>query len=161
MDGQLGIRAISPRHLEACATRTAQILIEGEYIPDLRPDEHYLELRSDFRNVEDVLDRVASGEGRAEMAERARADVVDSGRYTYESFVRRIEEVIHENSRAPAATRTPVTAAAARAHDRMSWALVKHRLGATRAARARLAVVNRIPEPAMNVARQVKRRVSG
>ena len=160
MDGQLNIRAVSPRHLEACATRTPQILIEGEYIPDLRPDEHYLELRSDFGNLDDVLDRVASGEGRVEMAERAREDVVDSGRYTYESFVRRIEAVIEHRTPAWSSRRAGAIAAAARAHDRLSWSLVKHKIGATRAQRARFALIKRIPEPAMNVARHVKRRVS-
>ena len=60
-DGELSLFALSPRHLEACATRTAQILVEGEYSGVLRPGEHYLELRRDLSNLDDVLDLVADG----------------------------------------------------------------------------------------------------
>src|SRR4051812_19401309 len=41
-DGELALFAISPRHLEACATRTGQILVEGAYSDVLEPGRHYL-----------------------------------------------------------------------------------------------------------------------
>ena len=41
-DGELALFAISPRHLEACATRTGQILVEGTYSGALEPGRHYL-----------------------------------------------------------------------------------------------------------------------
>ena len=37
-DGELALTALSPRHLEACATRTAQILVEGDYNGVLEPE---------------------------------------------------------------------------------------------------------------------------
>ena len=40
MDGTFKGVAISPRHLEACATETCQILIEGHYNGILVPDKH-------------------------------------------------------------------------------------------------------------------------
>ena len=67
-DGELALFAISPRHLEACATRTAQILVEGEYAGILRPGEHYLELRRDLSNLDAVLD-----DGRGRRATRRTA----------------------------------------------------------------------------------------
>jgi hypothetical protein len=87
LDGSFGLRAISPRHLEACATHTCQILVEGDYNGILKPEEHYIPLREDLSNLDQVLDQVERDDRRAEITERAYRDVVASGRYTYEGFV--------------------------------------------------------------------------
>ncbi len=92
-DGGIAYYAISPRHLEACATRTAQVLIEGSYNGILRPGEHYLELRRDFSNLDDVLDAIADDSQRARLTDAAYRDVVASGAYTYERLVRDVEDV--------------------------------------------------------------------
>lgn len=86
-DGELELFAVSPRHLEACATRTCQILVEGEYQGILEPGVHYLEVADDFSNLDEVLDLVKKDEVRAGMVERARRDIIDSGKYNYETFV--------------------------------------------------------------------------
>ena len=52
-DGELALFAISPRHLEACATRTGQILVEGDYSGVLEPGRHYLPVRPDLSNLGD------------------------------------------------------------------------------------------------------------
>ena len=91
-DGELALFAISPRHLEACATRTAQILVEGEYNGVLEPGVHYLELRRDLSNLDEVLDIVAGEPATAErLAARAHADVVASGRLTFRRLVDDVE----------------------------------------------------------------------
>jgi len=87
LDGQLNLRTISPRHLEACATRTPQILVEGTYNGILEAGRHYIPVRPDFTNLVDVVDEVARGEDHRDMAERAYSDIVASGRYAYEAFV--------------------------------------------------------------------------
>ena len=58
-DGEVALFAISPRHLEACATRTAQVLVDGEYGGILRPGTHYVALRRDMSNLDEVLEAVA------------------------------------------------------------------------------------------------------
>jgi hypothetical protein len=93
LDGGLHYFAISPRHLEACATRTAQVLIEGSYNGILRPGEHYIELRRDFSNLDAVLDLIVSDTERARLTAAAYRDVVASGAYTYERLVREVEAV--------------------------------------------------------------------
>jgi hypothetical protein len=91
---RLQMAAISPRQLEACATRTCQILVEGEYNGILQAGKHYIALRSDFSNIEDVLATLAQAELETEenvreaMVEQAYQDIVASGQYTYRSFVR-------------------------------------------------------------------------
>lgn len=87
LDGTLDYFAVSPRHLEACATRTCQVLVEGGYSGVLRPGVHYIELNRDFSNLERVLAEVQEDSIRARIVESAYADVVASGRYTYRGFV--------------------------------------------------------------------------
>ncbi len=92
-DGELALFAISPRHLEACATRTVQILVEGSYSGVLQPGVHYLELKRDLSNLDAVLETVAAEDSR-EIAERAYADIVASGRFTYRRLVEDVERVL-------------------------------------------------------------------
>lgn len=86
-DGELEYMSISPKHLEACATKTCQILVEGTYNGILKPGVHYLELKSDFSNVDQVLSQVKEDRLRPQLVERAYKDIVESGAYTYQSFV--------------------------------------------------------------------------
>jgi hypothetical protein len=123
-DGKLGLFAISPRHLEACATRTCQVLVEGEYNGILRAGEHYIELRRDFSNIAEVLRQMKDESLRERIVERAYRDVVASGRYSYRSFV---ETVIGGAlGAAAAAPEAPgrATPLRARASDRLSWIMV-------------------------------------
>jgi hypothetical protein len=92
LDGKLKLFAISPRHLEACATRTCQVLIEGSYNGILEPGAHYIELKRDFSNLDEVLESIRKDDLRKEITDRAYREIVESGRYTYESFVRGVTE---------------------------------------------------------------------
>jgi hypothetical protein len=91
-DQSLHLFAISPRHLEACLTRTCQVLVEGRYNDVLIPGEHYIELKRNFENIDKVLEDIQNGRGREEIVERAYHDVVESGIYSYRGFVRYILE---------------------------------------------------------------------
>jgi hypothetical protein len=86
MDGKLALYALSPRHLEACATRTCQVLIEGDYNGVLQAGRHYIPVKRDFSNINEVLEIVRQDEARAAIVEAAYQDVVASGRYTYHDF---------------------------------------------------------------------------
>jgi hypothetical protein len=92
LDGRVRLYAISPRHLEACATRTCQILTEGEYNGILQAGVHYLPLKKDFSNIDVVLEQVARDDRRTAIVEKAYADIVISGQYTYRQFVRCVVE---------------------------------------------------------------------
>lgn len=94
LDGGLRYVAISPRHLEACATRTCQVLVEGEYNDVLVAGRHYIELKRDFRNLEEVLDTIKQDKLRKEITDNAYRDIVESGNYTYRSFV---DQVLRES----------------------------------------------------------------
>ncbi len=80
-------RMISPRHFEAAALGTVQILYEGHYSGVLKPMVHYLPLAKDFANFAEVLTRFRDEALRNELAANSIRDLIESGRYSYESFI--------------------------------------------------------------------------
>lgn len=89
-EGNLSLKEIGPRHLDACITKTCQILIEGDYSGVLKPWEHYIPLKPDFSNIDDVLRIVQEDDLRASIIERAYRDIVASDKYSYRKFVRQV-----------------------------------------------------------------------
>lgn len=49
------MRIISGRQVEAAACKTVQVLFEGRYNDFFQPDVHYIPLRKDFANIDDVV----------------------------------------------------------------------------------------------------------
>lgn len=88
IDGSFNYVAISPKHLEACATHTCQVLIEGDYNGILKPGLHYIELKRDFSNIDEVIAELGNEEKRARIIEGAYKDIVESGKYSYKNFVK-------------------------------------------------------------------------
>lgn len=86
--------AISPRHLEAVVTKTCQVLVEGDYSGVLVPHRHYLPLRRDLANLNDVLEKLRDRELLRETAERAYQEIYLEGRYGYDDFARCIESAL-------------------------------------------------------------------
>jgi hypothetical protein len=90
----IGMGQISPRVFEAAALRTPLILLTGRYSGLIQPGEHYVELRKDFSNVEDVLRQVQDIPTLEAMADRAYRHLIASGEYSYRRFVERVDDVI-------------------------------------------------------------------
>jgi hypothetical protein len=80
-------RTVSPRHFEAAALGVCQILFEGEYSGILRPMVHYIPLKKDFSNVDEVLRRFRDARIRRQLTENAHGDLIASGEYTYRRFI--------------------------------------------------------------------------
>jgi hypothetical protein len=112
-DGEVDLACLSPRHFEAAATRTAQLLVEGHYNGVLKPWEHYIPLKPDFSNLDEALAIVMDDTAVDAMVERAYNDVIMSGEWSYAAFVRNIETSVIEA--APASSlRNPISRALAR-----------------------------------------------
>jgi hypothetical protein len=86
--------ALSPRHFEAALCGTAQILVEGEYEGVFRPWEHYLPLRRDFANLDEILERMQDVDSLARMTKQARADICESGRFGYAAFTSTVRSAL-------------------------------------------------------------------
>ncbi|HMN69030.1 MAG TPA: hypothetical protein PKC28_10870 [Bdellovibrionales bacterium] len=87
LDGNLRLRAISPRVFEAAMTQTGLLLVEGEYNGILKAGEHYLPIAPDFSNIEQVLEDLKDEELRDRLVKTAHRDLIASGKYTFASFV--------------------------------------------------------------------------
>jgi hypothetical protein len=120
-DGELSLFALSPRHLEACATRTCQILVEGSYNGILRPGEHYIELRKDLSNLDAVIAAVKRDDLRAQITAAAWRDTVASGRCDYVSFVEQVERHMLWDETSPVAVEASIGYARSDAMDRLGW----------------------------------------
>jgi hypothetical protein len=163
-DENFSYRTISPRHFEAAAFRICQVLFEGEYSGVLEPMVHYVPLKKDFSNFDDVVGMISDPRVRDEITGNAYRDLIASGEYSYATFVHGVDADLMAAGQEPAiepAARTTVDAAVrrgrlARLLDRLSWskvALYVRIAGALRRLALRV-----LPSPALDF---VRRRVAG
>ena len=85
-------RTVSPRHLEAAAFETCQILFEGMYSGLLEAGTHYIPLRKDFTNFDEVIATFRDLDHRSQVIASAHRDLIASGRHTYRAFVAGFDE---------------------------------------------------------------------
>lgn len=97
LEGQVIMNQVSPKIFEAIACKTALVLFEGAYSGVLEPDVHYLPLKKDFSNVDDVLARLTDDAFLEDMTERAYQDVVQSGRFSYEAFIDLVDRTLEDS----------------------------------------------------------------
>ena len=94
-------RAISPRHFEAAAFGTCQILFEGSYSGLMEVGTHYIGLHKDFGNLDEVIATFRDDAERARIVKNARRDLIDSGLHTYEAFVSQFDAELGRAGIAP------------------------------------------------------------
>ncbi|HEV2974544.1 MAG TPA: hypothetical protein VGX69_06055 [Solirubrobacteraceae bacterium] len=92
LDHNYSYRTISPRHFEAAAFRICQVLFEGQYSGVLEPMVHYVPLKKDFSNFEEVIELIGDKRLREQIAENAHRDLIRSGTYSYERFVAGVDD---------------------------------------------------------------------
>jgi hypothetical protein len=152
-DGKLQLFAASPRHLEACATRTCQVLVEGDYSGVLEAGKHYIAVKKDLSNIPEVLDQMQDDSLRERIADNAYRDVVASGQYSYARFVKQVEDVAFEETvgrgdrrpQSPHPTDVDRLLQLNRRADRASWRRVAVAVAAARAGRRAVNTVRRRP----------------
>jgi hypothetical protein len=92
LEGNVYYRTISPRHFEGAALRNCQILFEGRYSGVMEPMVHYIPLRKDFSNIDEVIERFQDPALRRELTEKAHRDLIASGRYSYRALIESFDE---------------------------------------------------------------------
>lgn len=80
-------RTISPRVFEAASLKVCQILFEGTYQGILEPWVHYIPLKKDFSNIEEVLATYNNIKMVKQITEKAYVDLIKSEKYTFKSFI--------------------------------------------------------------------------
>jgi hypothetical protein len=85
---------IGPRHLEAAAAKTCQILVEGSYGGVLEPNVHYIPVDEHMERLPEAMERIRDPAESQLVAERAYRDIVLSGRYSYGALASQIERAV-------------------------------------------------------------------
>ncbi|MFZ2099577.1 MAG: glycosyltransferase, partial [Oricola sp.] len=93
-EGRIDYAQISPRHFEAAAAYTLQILYPGKYSGILKPWRHYVPLERDMSNIEEVVAFLRDDEKVGEMVRRARSEIIDASDYHYETYVAKLDDRI-------------------------------------------------------------------
>jgi hypothetical protein len=91
-EGNIPYRMASPRHFEAAAFRVCQILFEGDYSGVMQPMVHYIPLKKDFSNFEDVVYIFKDQKLRLGLTENAYRDLIASRKYSYRKFVKDFDQ---------------------------------------------------------------------
>ncbi|MCK4624097.1 MAG: glycosyltransferase family 1 protein [Phycisphaerae bacterium] len=99
-EGKVRMNQISPRVFESIACGTCLILFEGEYSGILKPWIHYMPLKKNFSNIEQIIGKVRDRDYTRAMAETAYKDVIASGQYSFKTFVgkfdRELDVLFHD-----------------------------------------------------------------
>jgi len=93
-EGLVDYGQIAPRCFEAAALRTVMVLYEGRYSGVLEPGRHYVPLRRDFSNFEQVLRTIRDPSALQKIADRAYREVACNPAYSYQRFIQRFDEEI-------------------------------------------------------------------
>lgn len=95
-EGKVKMNQVSPKMFEAIALKTALILFEGDYSGILKPELHYISLKKDFSNIDEVLSKLQDNQYLEELVNRAYDDIVASGKYSYQKFINEFDKFLSE-----------------------------------------------------------------
>lgn len=93
-EGLVQMNQVSPKVFEAIRLRTALVLFEGGYSGVVEPEEHYIALKKDYSNIDEVFKKLEDVKYLEQLTRRAFEDIVGSGRYSYREFVRQVDQEI-------------------------------------------------------------------
>ena len=93
-EGNVEYAQVSPRHFEAAAARSLQILYEGRYSDIFLPGKHFLPLARDLSNLDQVIDTLRDERQCCEITERAFAEIIHEARYSCEAFVANVDAAL-------------------------------------------------------------------
>jgi len=97
-EGNVVVNVISPRVFEAAALGTALVMFPGRYSGVVTAGRHYIQLEKDFSNMDEVVAQLRDDAQVRELTARAREDLIDSGRWSFASFIKEFDQVVDEEA---------------------------------------------------------------
>lgn len=94
VEDQYKLNQISPRIFEAISMKTLLILYEGEYSGILKPWIHYLPVKKDHSNLDEIHKTMQDTNKIIEIISNAYVDVVLSEKYSNKNFVKHFDRII-------------------------------------------------------------------
>ncbi len=101
-EGHVTMNQVSPKFFEAIRLRTALVCFEGEYSGVIRVNEHFIPLKKDFSNIDEVFEKLDDIEFLEGLTARAYRDIIESDRYSYGDFVERFDRILSSRVMRPA-----------------------------------------------------------
>lgn len=87
---------VSPRIFESIICGAALVLFEGEYSNVVKPYLHFIPLKKDFSNIDDVFRQLTDNAEIQAITDRAYRDVIESGQYSFATFIKNFDLVLKE-----------------------------------------------------------------
>lgn len=87
---------ISPRHFEAAACQTLQILYEGNYSNIFEPFVHYIPLKRDLSNFSEIVDYLRNEKLCQTIIDNAYNDIVLNPKYSSDYFMKKLTHKIQK-----------------------------------------------------------------
>ena len=81
IEGNVIYRMITPRSFEAISMKTVQVLYPGEYSGILEAWKHYLPMKRDFSNANEICDLLRDDLFLQKMADETYEDIIESGKF--------------------------------------------------------------------------------
>lgn len=106
LDGKLVIDTISPRFFETTGCGNTLVLHEGPYAGILIPDRHYICVKKDYSNLDEVLAKIADHAYCRQLAQQAYDDLIASKQWNYATFIRWFDGMLAQHVTAPRARTT-------------------------------------------------------
>ncbi|MCI8674193.1 MAG: hypothetical protein HFI89_12035 [Lachnospiraceae bacterium] len=97
-EGNLEYATFSPRFFECAMTKTCQVLVEGDYYGIMLPDIHYIEVKRDYSNIDEVIMKIMDIKFCEQIAENAFRDLIANNKFTYNCFVNTVINNMFHNS---------------------------------------------------------------
>lgn len=94
IEGNVYYNQVSPRHFEAIATQTLQLLYPGSYSGIFQPEKHYFSLNRDYSNLQEGLELLLDETRRREVVSRAYDEILLNEKYWIETFVQNVDDEI-------------------------------------------------------------------
>lgn len=94
-EGLYKLNQMSPRIFEAIMLKSCLVLYEGEYSGILQPWIHYIPLKKDFSNVNEVVNLLKNDNYLQKMVERAYEDIGKNTLYHEKTFIAQFDEVVN------------------------------------------------------------------
>lgn len=93
-EGRISLAQISPRCFEAAAARTLMILYEGEYSGLLIPWRHYVPLKKDHSNMDEVVAALRDPARVRKITDIAYWEVACAEANTFHAFVQKVDDAL-------------------------------------------------------------------
>jgi hypothetical protein len=105
LDGVQIFTGFSPRVLEAALCGASQVLVAGRYIGVLEPGRHYIAVKPDCSNLDEVFEAMRDEKAAQARIAACRETLVENPDFRYSALARRAIEAIEQRRATPDARR--------------------------------------------------------